>query len=89
MPKFTKGQSGNPNGRPKVPSVVLELARKAAPDAIKKLIELIKCDEPKVALQASNAILDRAYGKPVQATEISGPGGGSLEVIVNIIPKAK
>lgn len=68
---------------------MLELARAAAPDAIRKLVSLIKSPEDKIALQASNAILDRAYGKPIQATEISGPDKGALEVIVNITPKAK
>ena len=84
---FVKGTSGNPNGRPKVPNEVLALARAAAPDAIRKLVELIKSPEDKIALQASNAVLDRAYGKPIQATELMGAEGGALQVIVNVQTK--
>jgi len=60
---FQKGVSGNPSGRTIVPKEVRELARKASPDAMKRLVELIKSDDERVAYMAAQAILDRAYGK--------------------------
>lgn len=36
------------------------------------LIELMQSGEPKFQLQAANAILDRAYGKPAQAVQLGG-----------------
>jgi hypothetical protein len=63
---FKKGQSGNPTGRPKIPADVVALARAASPDAIRKQIALLESDDENVALKASQAILDRAYGRPMQ-----------------------
>lgn len=84
---FVKGQSGNPSGRPKVPNEIVQLARDNSLKAITRLVSLIDSAEEKIALQASNAVLDRAYGKPVQATELMGAGGQGLEI--NLIIKSK
>lgn len=64
---FQPGVSGNPSGRPKENNEVKALARANAPQAMQKLIDIMTNGEPKLALQAANAVLDRAYGKPVQA----------------------
>lgn len=70
---WKKGQSGNPGGRPKEVAEVLRLAAKAAPDAIKQLIELSKTSpDIKTRVAALIHILDRACGKPAQAVEHSG-----------------
>lgn len=69
---FQKGQSGNPGGRPKEDAEVKALARSAGPEAIEKLVELMRCDEKRTALAAAQALLDRGYGKPSQAVELSG-----------------
>lgn len=78
------GQSGNPGGRPKMVKEVVELARSATELAIKTLIEIAgKSNAPESArVAASNALLDRGWGKPVQAMEHSGPGGSELPGIV-------
>lgn len=75
---FKKGQSGNPGGRPKAAVDVRELARAHAPDAIKALVEALK--DPKTKVAAATAILDRGYGKPVQAVE--GTEGPAIKVSV-------
>lgn len=64
---FVKGQSGNPGGRPKELKEIQELARKSAPAAIRALAKIAEKGESEAArVSAATALLDRAYGKPVQ-----------------------
>ena len=68
-PRWQPGQSGNPSGRPQMsPEVKAALAGAALP-AIQKQIELLGCGDVRVELMASQALLDRFYGKAVQAVE--------------------
>ena len=61
---FEKGKSGNPGGRPKENKEVKELARKYTKEAISRLVFWMRSNEPRISLQASQALLDRGYGKP-------------------------
>jgi hypothetical protein len=63
------GQSGNPGGQTADFGEALRLARQAAPDAVRRLIELMDSDDGRVAAVACNAILDRALGKPRSAPD--------------------
>lgn len=69
------GQSGNPNGRPKLDAKVKELARTHAAKAFQKIVELMDSPQPTVALAAAQEILNRAYGKAPQSLEVSGGVG--------------
>ena len=65
---FQPGQSGNPLGRPKEDKTIRDLAKAYTADAIETLVSIAK--NPKASdsarVQASTALLDRAWGKPVQ-----------------------
>lgn len=67
--RWRPGQSGNPSGHSGDYGEAMRLARQAAPDAVRRLIELMGSDDERVAAVACNAILDRAYGKPVPAAD--------------------
>jgi len=69
---FQPGQSGNPGGRPKLAAEARALAQEHGPDAIKRLVELMKCRGKQVstAVRACEAILDRAYGKAPQSIDL-------------------
>jgi hypothetical protein len=69
------GQSGNPTGHSGAYGEAMRLAQGAAPDAIRRLIELMCSDDERVAAVACNSILDRAFGKP----RAEGEGIDSLE----------
>ena len=47
----------------------MKLARQAAPDAVRRLIELMNSEDERVAAVACNSILDRALGKPKAVEE--------------------
>ncbi len=70
---WVKGQSGNPNGRPKKHTTIAQLAEDSSERAIRKLAKLIDSDDEKVALAAAQAVLDRAVGKPKQSMDVN-PG---------------
>lgn len=69
--QFKPGQSGNPNGRPKKIQAAANVAEEATERAMRKLSNLIDSEDEKVALAASQAIIDRAMGKPKQTLDIA------------------
>jgi Family of unknown function (DUF5681) len=68
MARFTKGQSGNPGGRPKVIGEVRDLAQAHTAEAIDTLVAIMADEKapPAARVAASNSILDRGYGRPAQ-----------------------
>jgi hypothetical protein len=64
------GQSGNPSGRPKDVLGIQRYSREFGPEAIDKLVELMrKAQSESAQATAAVAILDRGCGKPTQPTE--------------------
>jgi hypothetical protein len=65
--KWKPGQSGNPSGRGGLYHEARRLAAEASPEAMKRLIELMKnAEDERVAFMACTAILDRSGVKPIE-----------------------
>jgi hypothetical protein len=80
--KFPKGQSGNPGGRPRVLGEVQDLARLHAPSIIVELARLaLKARSETARIAAIRELLDRGYGRPRQAVEVSAPAGDPLQLL--------
>lgn len=69
--QFQKGQSGNPGGKTKAEAACIAAAQAAGVKAIQKLIALIDSADIGIARLASNDVLDRAFGKPKQTTDLN------------------
>lgn len=82
---WQKGQSGNPGGGKRQEladgRTLRELAREHTPAAIKALVGALADPTGAVRVSAATAILDRGWGKPAQAVELTGADGGPIETL--------
>jgi hypothetical protein len=67
---FMPGKSGNPGGRPRAAVNVQELARQHTEQAVRTLVEALR--DPKLKVQAAQALLDRGWGRPPQTIHTEG-----------------
>jgi hypothetical protein len=76
--KFKKGQTGNPNGRPrKLPALDIIIANvmgeeKDGLTAAERILAALQKKADKGDVRAAEVLMDRAYGKPKQETKING-----------------
>ena len=77
---FIKGQSGNPNGRPKkLPELDKLMAEvlgeeKDGITAAKAILNMLRSKAAKGDIKAAQLLLDRAYGKAKQNIDITTQG---------------
>ena len=83
---FKKGQSGNPNGRPKkLPGINQLLAEVLGDDTggvveAKKILIALSKRALKGDVRAAEIILDRAYGKPKQSVDVGMQLSGEITI---------
>jgi hypothetical protein len=86
---FKKGESGNPNGRPKkLPQLNELLAEILGEDkdgitAAEAILKALRAKAAKGDIRAAEVLLDRAYGKPKQTTELTGSNGDPVQIIIS------
>lgn len=74
---FVRGQSGNPNGRPKIAKDIQALAREHTAAAVRALVDAL--ENPRERVAAASVLLDRGYGKAPQRIEATGADGGPIQ----------
>jgi len=74
-PPWQKGESGNPGGVKHRTEwhKVMALARENSMAAMAKLVQLIENEDARIAFMASQAVLERAWGKPKDADPNEAP----------------
>lgn len=79
--------SGRKKGTPnKATAEIKELAREHGPAAIKALAQLLmSADSDTARIAAAKELLDRGYGKPMQAIEHTGNDGGPITLLETVI----
>lgn len=80
--RFVKGYGGG--GRPKLPEELKEAFRAAAPEALAVLHRILMDEDAKHSdrIRCAEIILDRGYGKPVQAVDLEHSAGGEVGVVL-------
>jgi hypothetical protein len=86
--KFKKGESGNPNGRPrKLPALDKLMAdvlgeEKDGITAGEAILKALRAKATKGDVRAAEVLLDRAYGKPKQTTDTNITSTEPLVIIL-------
>jgi hypothetical protein len=75
--RFLPGARATPKGRTKVPDDLKFRFRKLTPQAVDVIEKCLSSDDEKIRFEAAKHILDRAFGKPAQSTELKVDLDGS------------
>jgi hypothetical protein len=85
--RFKKGQTGNPNGRPKLPDLKEAMAKiladeKEGKSALEAILAAMRAKAAKGDVRAAEFLFDRGYGKATQDINMKQEGTQQLEVII-------
>jgi hypothetical protein len=71
--QWAPGASGNPSGRPRILKDVIDLAREHTGEAVENLVMIMRSEKApaQARVAACNSLLDRGYGKPMQAVDVN------------------
>ena len=87
-PRWKKGESGNPNGRPKIFAEIKEFARHfMTTEGFPGLLELLH-NTPHDAVKARiyETLMAYGFGKPSQKLELSGEVKSNIGIDISKIP---
>jgi hypothetical protein len=87
-PRFKKGESGNPKGRPKLPDLKLLLAdilgeEKDGKTAAEAILMKLRQMAAQGNLKAAEMLLNRGYGLPKQTVELSGNPDAPINFVLD------
>ena len=87
---YKKGQTGNPNGRPKLPDLKDAMAKVLAEEkdgmnALEAILKALRAKASKGDVRAAQELLDRGFGKSKQ--QIEHTGDAFENVTIEIIRK--
>jgi hypothetical protein len=94
-PRWKKGESGNPNGRPrKLPELSKLMAdilgdEKNGLTTAERILKAIEAKALKGDIKAAEMLLDRGYGKPKQTQETNITSSDPLVIIRTIEGKSE
>ena len=71
MKPWQPGQSGNPNGRPKMPPDVIKALELGSLAAAQRLVQLTQDADGRIALTAIDMLQNRLYGRPTQQADVN------------------
>jgi hypothetical protein len=71
---FKKGQSGNPNGRPKLPDITEALEDEVGDKGIREVLKALYKKAKAGDVRAIQELLDRSYGKSNQTIDHKNNG---------------
>ena len=88
--QFKKGQSGNPNGRPKLPDLSQAIAKVLAEEkdgmtALDAILAALRAKAAKGDVRAAQELLDRGFGKSKQSVDVT-TGGETINKLVFKMP---
>jgi hypothetical protein len=82
------GPSPNPQGRSKAAIEVASWARRLCETRGRSALQaLAESEDKRISLEAWKVLLDRAYGKPAQQVQHTGPEGGVMRIEVVYVSK--